>query len=669
MSARVQSGSGSESAVGISTGPTGEHGLELPPWQRAGCLRNPCSTDPDPALFFASPELRQIRDSLLATMAGDTASLSVVSGGAGIGKTALLRELEMALTQQRRRVVFLSCAPGEAPGRDVFDTVPAPAVLLLDDVEQCEAAVLDELERWLLAGARPGLHVVLSARPEAAAQLQRLTDAAARAGLATASVTLEAFDTVMVGEFLAHRLWRSGFTGAWPLAEATVHRIADRSGGVPARILALAGAEFETAWAEAAVFAPRRAEAAVPMPAPAAPVPTVVASPQPRRRALSDPAVRTALAATALLAVAGTAGWLAWRTVETARVGVVEVAPPAAPPGRVVAIVPPARTVEPPNAAPARAEQKVAAVAAGVASPSTAEARPLAEPTPPVEPGSIGSMLLAARTAEPVPAPMVPPEPAPKPRLFDQAKANIPPAEAATLPVADGSPKDQASPATETVAATTIAASVAEEREPAAAIVIEPVAAAPPALPSTAADQETTRAAAAEPVTGPASEPPLSSAEPPQLAQAAIMPPPATESTPVVAPAADPPKPEDATAVAPAPPPPSPSSPGLPAVAPSAGAPPAATAPAPRLTPAQIASYVRRGDEYVQQGDIAAARLWYERAATAGDAEAMRALGRTFDPRMLRQWGVVGMPADQARADEWYRKAAEAQRAAPSRQQ
>ena len=87
-----------------------------------------------------------------------------------------------------------------------------------------------------------------------------------------------------------------------------------------------------------------------------------------------------------------------------------------------------------------------------------------------------------------------------------------------------------------------------------------------------------------------------------------------------------------------------------------------------RLSPAQIASYIRRGDELVQNGDIAAARLMYQRAATAGDPEGMRALGRTYDPRMLRQWGVVGMPADQARADEWYRKAAEAQRAAQARQ-
>ncbi len=70
----------------------------------------------------------------------------------------------------------------------------------------------------------------------------------------------------------------------------------------------------------------------------------------------------------------------------------------------------------------------------------------------------------------------------------------------------------------------------------------------------------------------------------------------------------------------------------------------------------------------VRTGDIAGARLWYERAAAAGDPAAMQALGRTYDARMLRQWGVVGMPADQKRADEWYRKATETERAAPPRQ-
>ena len=79
---------------------------------------------------------------------------------------------------------------------------------------------------------------------------------------------------------------------------------------------------------------------------------------------------------------------------------------------------------------------------------------------------------------------------------------------------------------------------------------------------------------------------------------------------------------------------------------------------------AQAARFLQRGDEYLQTGDIAAARLFYERAARAGIAQAMTALARTYDPNVLRQRGVVGLTADPARAQFWYGKAAEAERAA-----
>ena len=85
---------------------------------------------------------------------------------------------------------------------------------------------------------------------------------------------------------------------------------------------------------------------------------------------------------------------------------------------------------------------------------------------------------------------------------------------------------------------------------------------------------------------------------------------------------------------------------------------------APSLTEAQIESYVRRGDEHLKNGDIAAARLLYERAAAAGDAAAMLALARTFDGQALKAWGVVGLAPEEERARYWYRKAAAARQAA-----
>ena len=55
-------------------------------------------------------------------------------------------------------------------------------------------------------------------------------------------------------------------------------------------------------------------------------------------------------------------------------------------------------------------------------------------------------------------------------------------------------------------------------------------------------------------------------------------------------------------------------------------------------------------------GDVSAARLLYERAAsTSGHAAA--AAGKTYDPAFLAQIGARGIPSDPGAAAEWYRKA------------
>lgn len=60
----------------------------------------------------------------------------------------------------------------------------------------------------------------------------------------------------------------------------------------------------------------------------------------------------------------------------------------------------------------------------------------------------------------------------------------------------------------------------------------------------------------------------------------------------------------------------------------------------------------------LQRGDISAAQRLYERAAQAGSAEAMTALGRTHDAGFLARIGALGMRGDPAAADAWYRRAA-----------
>ena len=64
-----------------------------------------------------------------------------------------------------------------------------------------------------------------------------------------------------------------------------------------------------------------------------------------------------------------------------------------------------------------------------------------------------------------------------------------------------------------------------------------------------------------------------------------------------------------------------------------------------------------RGDELLRHGDIASARLFYERAADEGDARAALLLGNTFDPRFLQRLGVRGMEGDASLAAIWYRRA------------
>jgi hypothetical protein len=85
-------------------------------------------------------------------------------------------------------------------------------------------------------------------------------------------------------------------------------------------------------------------------------------------------------------------------------------------------------------------------------------------------------------------------------------------------------------------------------------------------------------------------------------------------------------------------------------------------APAPSLRPLdhdEVALLVKRGEELIAQGDIAAARLILTRAAEAGEARAALTLGATYDAEMLRRLGVLGVAADAAKARAWYEKAAQ----------
>jgi hypothetical protein len=75
------------------------------------------------------------------------------------------------------------------------------------------------------------------------------------------------------------------------------------------------------------------------------------------------------------------------------------------------------------------------------------------------------------------------------------------------------------------------------------------------------------------------------------------------------------------------------------------------------LEPQEIANLLKRGEAFVKSGDIPSARIALRRAANADSAQAMLALGMTFDPDFLSEQGVLGFAADTEQARAWYEKA------------
>lgn len=83
------------------------------------------------------------------------------------------------------------------------------------------------------------------------------------------------------------------------------------------------------------------------------------------------------------------------------------------------------------------------------------------------------------------------------------------------------------------------------------------------------------------------------------------------------------------------------------------------TLPKGEATP-ESALMIKSGAELMANGDIAAARMMFQRAAEAGEAVAAYALAETYDPLVLKKLRTRGAIApDIARAQHWYEKARE----------
>jgi TPR repeat protein len=97
-----------------------------------------------------------------------------------------------------------------------------------------------------------------------------------------------------------------------------------------------------------------------------------------------------------------------------------------------------------------------------------------------------------------------------------------------------------------------------------------------------------------------------------------------------------------------------------PAAVPAVVAPTAVTPSSePRASTAETAALLVQGDSLFGVGVVTSARLFYERAADAGNGEAALRLGETYDPNFLERARLRAVSGDTAAAIFWYRRALE----------
>jgi TPR repeat protein len=76
-----------------------------------------------------------------------------------------------------------------------------------------------------------------------------------------------------------------------------------------------------------------------------------------------------------------------------------------------------------------------------------------------------------------------------------------------------------------------------------------------------------------------------------------------------------------------------------------------------QLDPDELASMLRRADDFIKAGDLSSARLLLRRAAEGGSMQAALTLAGTFDPNVLAALNFQDGAADIAMARFWYERA------------
>ncbi len=117
---------------------------------------------------------------------------------------------------------------------------------------------------------------------------------------------------------------------------------------------------------------------------------------------------------------------------------------------------------------------------------------------------------------------------------------------------------------------------------------------------------------------------------------------------------------------------PAPTAPPPPMLVPATASPPASTAqpaavptsppspaPAAAVPDIDVSALLARGDAFLANADIAAAQLFYKRAAAEGSGAGALAMAGTLDPAVLRERRVPGARPHPAEAIVWYRQSIE----------
>jgi hypothetical protein len=78
-----------------------------------------------------------------------------------------------------------------------------------------------------------------------------------------------------------------------------------------------------------------------------------------------------------------------------------------------------------------------------------------------------------------------------------------------------------------------------------------------------------------------------------------------------------------------------------------------------RMSRAEIDRMVAKGEEVLKTRDLATARLYFRRAADAGDARGALGMARSFDSKVLQELRLFSVRADASEAARWYARARE----------